>query len=198
MSRLIESIRLLDGEFQNLFYHEQRMKHSLNMLFGSSHTVDLERFLLEMDYPKIGLHKCRILYNDIEKEVTFAPYQARKIERIRLVADDNISYEFKFEDRRNIDRLFALRGDCDDVMIARRGMITDCSFSNIVFRRRKQWYTPAVPLLKGTMRQQLLDLNKVLPCEILSRDLRSFDTFKIINAMVQFDSPEIEVSEIVF
>lgn len=198
MSRLIESIKLLDGKFYNLFYHEQRMKHSLQILFGSKDTIQLEKLLHETNYPRTGLYKCRVVYDDASVEVNFAPYEARKIKRVRLVEDDAILYDHKFLDRRHIDRLFALRDECDDVLIIRQNKVTDCSFSNIAFRRGNQWYTPESALLKGTMRQNLIDKNKIQPQEIHKKHIRSFDTFRIINAMLEFDSPEIEVSEIVF
>ena len=198
MSRLIESIKLLDGMFYNLFYHEQRMKHSLRMLFGSKNSIELEKFLFEKEYPGTGLYKCRIVYDDVANEVTFSPYEPREIERVRVVEDDAISYEYKFLNRREIDRLFALRGDCDDVLIIRQGLVTDCSYSNIVFRKGDQWYTPKSALLKGTMRQHLIDENKIQLREIQKKDIRSFDTFRIINSMLEFDGPEIEVSDIVF
>ncbi|MEX2233424.1 MAG: aminotransferase class IV [Cyclobacteriaceae bacterium] len=198
MSRLIESIKLLDGKFYNLFYHEQRMKYSLRMVFGSNETCELEKFLLEKAYPASGVHKCRIVYDDVSREVTFSSYEPRKVNRVKVVEDDTISYECKFLDRRHIDRLFGLRDDCDDVLIIRQGLVTDCSYSNIAFRKGDQWYTPQSALLKGTMRQKLIDQNKIQTREICKEDIRSFDTFRIINAMLEFGSPEIEVSDIVF
>jgi 4-amino-4-deoxychorismate lyase len=198
MSRLIESIKLLDGKFYNLFYHEQRMKQSLKILYGNDKPVNLEEFLFGNEHPMKGLFKCRVLYDDISRETTFTPYEAKKIRRVKAVEDDSISYEFKYVNREPINRLFERRGDCDDVLIIRHGMVTDCSFSNIAFRKGHYWYTPDLPLLKGTMRQNLMDKNKIKPLEILTTDIRSFDAFKIINAMLEFDSPEIEVTDIVF
>jgi 4-amino-4-deoxychorismate lyase len=198
MSRLIESIKLLDGKFHNLFYHEQRMKQSMFALFGQHATVGLEEYLQESDHPKTGLYKCRIVYDQHYLESAFTPYAPKKIRRVKLVEDNDIDYAFKFADRKAIDRLFALREDCDDVMIVKDGMVTDCSFSNIVFRRGDEWFTPSTPLLNGTMRRYLLEKKKIQAREIRPEEVRSFDTFKIINAMLEFDSPEIEVSEIVF
>ena len=198
MSRLIESIKLLDGRFHNLLYHEERMERSLKALHGTVKPVRLEKYLREHEYPQAGLFKCRIVYDGIASETTFTPYEAKTIRRVTIVEDDTICYGLKYEDRAAINRLFERRGDCDDILIVRQGRVTDCSFSNIVFRKAEDWYTPAAPLLKGTMRQNLIDRNKIRPGEILKADIRSFDAFKIINAMLEFDSPEIEVSEIVF
>jgi 4-amino-4-deoxychorismate lyase len=174
------------------------MKRSLKALFEGHNEIDLEKLLRATEYPRNGLYKCRIVYDGSFSEVSFTPYEARKVKRVKVVEDDDISYEFKFLDRTAINRLFGLRGDCDDVLIVRKGQVTDCSFSNVVFRSGDEWYTPGTPLLEGTMRRNLLDQNKIQVREIQKRDIRSYDAFKIINAMLEFDSPEIEVSNIVF
>jgi len=114
------------------------------------------------------------------------------------VHHNRISYEFKFQNRKTIDRLFEKREDCDDILIVKGGKVTDSSFANIVFRNGKDWVTPWSPLLKGTMRQKLIETNKIQPEKILEEDIKSFQTFKLINAMMEFDGPEIEVSNIVF
>lgn len=198
MSRLIESIKLLDGKFHNLFYHEQRMKIALWELFGIDRPADLTSYLMSHDYPRKGLYKCRVLYDEARWNVMFTAYEPRTIRRVKVVEDEEISYEHKFEDRSGIDRLFNKRGACDDVLIVRKGKVTDCSFSNVAFRKGAAWFTPAVPLLNGTTRQRLIHERKILPREILKEEISSFETFRLMNAMLEFDSPEIEVSDIVF
>jgi len=198
MSRFIESIRLLDGRFYNLSYHEKRMSRTLHDHYGSASPLNLEKLLNETDFPGNGLYKCRIIYDGAASEVTYTPYVAKNIKRIKVVEDDEISYAYKYENRQAVDRLFGQREGCDDVLVVRHGKITDCSFSNIVFRKGNRWYTPSSPLLAGTMRQSLIEENKIELREILLKELRSFDTFKLVNAMLQFNGPEIEVSEIVF
>ena len=198
MSRLIESIKLLHGDFYNLSYHEQRMTTSLNALFGASRPVQLQKYLSEQQPPQTGLYKCRIVYDNSNMDVTFTAYEPKKIKRVKIVEDNDISYAFKFLAREHIDRLFRQRDQCDDVLIVKDGRVTDCSFSNIVFKKGEQWITPSSPLLKGTMRQRLMEENKIASREIRPQDIRSFETFKLINAMLEFNSDEIEVSEIVF
>jgi 4-amino-4-deoxychorismate lyase len=198
MSLLIESIKLLDGEYCNLFYHEQRMNRSLKTLCGVQGNFDLEAYLKKAEAPPQGLYKCRILYDDISKEVGFVPYKAREIRSLRIVEHDRISYEFKYSDRRTIERLFELRKNCDDILIVKLGMVTDSSFANIAFKKDKQWYTPWAPLLKGTMRSKLLAGNLIQEDEIRVKDIYNFEKFKLINAMLEFESPEQDLSNIVF
>jgi 4-amino-4-deoxychorismate lyase len=196
MSLLLESIRLSDGEFQNLFYHEQRMNRALKFLCGVQEHFDLEAFLSQIDRPANGLYKCRIVYDDSSRDIEFIPYQYKKIDSLRVVEHDRISYEFKYADRKLIDRLYALKKEYDDVLIVKRGLVTDSSFSNIVFRRGNRWYTPWSALLKGTMRSNLLERNLIHEEEIRVEDIKTFDSFKLINAMLQFEGPEVDVSRI--
>jgi 4-amino-4-deoxychorismate lyase len=196
MSLLLESIRLSDGEFQNLFYHERRMNRALKFLCGSSEQVDLEEFLNKLDRPKDGLYKCRMVYDDLIRDVEFIPYRVKAINSLRVVEHDRVSYEFKYADRKLLDRLYGLKKDCDDILIVKRGFVTDSSYSNIIFRKGRRWYTPWSPLLKGTMRSSLLERNIIHEEEIRVEDIKTFESFKLINAMLQFDSPEIDIARI--
>jgi 4-amino-4-deoxychorismate lyase len=198
MSLLIESIKLLDGEFCNLFYHEQRMLRSLHTLFGIHEDFNLDKFLHDMNFPKSGLYKCRIVYDDQSKQIEFFPYQPKPVNSLQIVEHDRISYEFKYEDRKTIDKLCKLQNGCDDILIVKRGLVTDSSYANIVFKKGKEWFTPWSALLKGTQRQKLIEENKITPEEINVKEIRSFNSFKLINAMLEFDGPEIDIKNIVF
>ena len=52
MSLLIESIRLHNGQFENLLYHEVRMARALQVLFGITGAVKLEDFLWVRNVPQ--------------------------------------------------------------------------------------------------------------------------------------------------
>jgi len=198
MSLLFESIKLNDGQYNNLFYHEQRMNRSLKMLCGLQETLDLEQFLSNANTPQKGLYKCRIVYDDRSRDVEFVPYQVRLIRTLRIIEHDRVSYEFKYNDRKVINQLFDLRKNCDDILIVKRGIVTDTSIANIVFKRNKKWYTPWAPLLKGTMRSNLLERNLIQQEEIHLKEIYDFESFKLINAMMEFESEELDVSNIVF
>ena len=96
-----------------------------------------------------------------------------------------------------MNRLYDLRKNCDDVLIVKRGFVTDTSYANIVFKRGKYWYTPWSALLKGTIRAFLLERNLIKEEEIRLEDIKTFESFKLINAMLEFDGPEINISNIV-
>ncbi|HEY5744506.1 MAG TPA: aminotransferase class IV [Chryseolinea sp.] len=198
MSLLLETIKLQDGEYQNLFFHEQRMNRSLKTLCGELDHFDLEEFLKHLERPAQGLFKCRIVYDEQSKEVEFIPYTPKPVNSLRVIEHDRISYEFKYADRKTLNKLYELRQASDDILIVKRGLVTDSSYANIVFRRGKHWYTPWSALLKGTQRAKLLERDVIHEEEIRVEDIETFETFKLINAMLEFESPEIDVSNIVF
>jgi 4-amino-4-deoxychorismate lyase len=198
MSRLLESIRLQNGNFHRLSYHQQRMDRSVKELFGEKNSVNLFESLKAYKLPsKIGLYKCRVMYTKQIESVEFIPYEAKPINSLKVVYDQEIEYEHKYTDRNKIGTLFNQRQYCDDILIIKNGFVTDSSYSNIIFYDGVNWITPNTPLLKGTMRQFLLDTAEIKSGSIQVQDISSFQSFRLINAMLAFDGPEIDVSKIV-
>jgi 4-amino-4-deoxychorismate lyase len=198
MSRLIESIRLENGRFLRLQYHQARMNRSLNALYQASNILNISDILSKTSHPKTGLFKCRLIYDKEVQSVEFLPYSPSYPKTLKIVHTNEISYEHKFEDRTQINSLFEQRQFCDDILIVRNGLVTDSSYSNIIFFDGLRWITPQTSLLKGTMRQMLLDAAEIKQMPVTIQDIPSFKSFRLINAMLGFDGPEIEVSGIVF
>lgn len=197
MSRLIETIRLEKGQLGNLAYHQARMNRAFSEFFGDRAPIDVKEFLSSCPMPSVGLHKIRIVYDAEIHSVQISVYKPKNIERFKMIESNSISYSHKFEDRSALERLEALRGDCDDILIVKNGAITDASFANLTFKRDGKWFTPSTCLLNGTMRQQLLDKKIIFEEEITIEDLPRYEKVKLINAMLQFNGPEIDVSQIV-
>jgi len=166
-------------------------------LFQLKNVFNLSTELMNQKHPKSGLFKCRIVYEKQIEAIEFLPYEPRKIESLKVVYDQTIDYSYKFEDRTKIDALFEQRQFCDDVLIVKNGFVTDSSFSNIIFFDGYKWITPNAPLLKGTMRQFLIDAAEIKEQPVSVQDIPSFKSFRLINSMLGFDGPEIEVSKIV-
>lgn len=70
---------------------------------------------------------------------------------------DTIDYRYKSTDRKELEALYALRGNQDDVLIVRNNLLTDTSIANVALEKEGVWYTPRTPLLKGTKRALLLE-----------------------------------------
>lgn len=172
------------------------MNQALIELQGGSE-LDLATHLKNVGHPSAGKYKCRVLYKKQIESVEFIPYEIKSIQSLKVVYDHTIEYPHKFEDRSKIQSLFEQRQYCDDVLIVKNGFVTDASYSNIIFFDGHRWITPDTPLLRGTMRQFLLDTAEIKQEPVTVQDIPSFKTFRLINAMLGFDGPEIEVSRIV-
>jgi 4-amino-4-deoxychorismate lyase len=197
MSLFIETIRLQDGQFGSLHFHQLRMDESIREFYSSRAPINLNEFLSSCPIPGEGLYKVRLVYDKEIQSVTISPYPIRKIRSLRIVRDDVIAYAHKFEDRSRVNKLFELRENCDDIIIVKGNHVTDASYANLVFYRDGKWVTPKTYLLNGTMRRQLLEKKIIFEEEITIGELRRYEKIKLINAMLQFDGPEIDGSQIV-
>jgi 4-amino-4-deoxychorismate lyase len=196
MSRLIESIRLCDGQFSRLDLHQARLNNSFQMIFGKESRWNLESILKARAIPDNGLYKCRVVYDEKDIQIEFGLYQTRSVQSLKLIVDDDMDYSHKWKNRGGLDKAFAKRGKCDDILIIKSGTITDTLYANIAFQKGNKWYTPQSYLLPGTMRQFLLNTGVIEECEITERNFREFDRFRLINAMLEWDSPAFDVSNI--
>ena len=67
-------------------------------------------------------------------------------------------------------------------------MITDTSYSNVVFKDSEgKLYTPCSTLLDGTKRQRLLATDIIQEKEIHVNDIHSFVGLYLINAMIDIE-----------
>jgi 4-amino-4-deoxychorismate lyase len=122
----------------------------------------------------------------------------KPVTQLKLVVSDDVEYSFKYADRNHLQQLFAFRGDCDDVLIIKKGFVTDCSYANVIFKQNNQWVTPATPLLKGVMRQRLLQTGIIKEAAIHVDEIARFESCKLINALLELNGPEIDVDHIVY
>lgn len=202
MCRLLETLRYENGRFHNLKYHRQRMNYARKMLFHLTDEIDLDKTLLKAAKEQLpnensGLFKCRVVYDSRILEIRFSTYVLPQIRSLRLVKSDDINYAFKYEDRGSLNRLFALRGDADDILIVKNGLVTDTSFCNVLFFNGRQWLTPEQPLLRGTRRAALLEKERVETAVIRADDLHNFTKVRLINAMIRFtDRLDIPIEKV--
>jgi len=187
--QLIETIRIENGQFENLKYHQQRMNASRKTLFGCEDEIDLEKILLAFapERQSAELLKTRIIYSEQIQKIELSPYHFPNIRSLKIVHDDQIKYNYKFLDRTRLDKLFALRENGDDILIVKNGFVTDSWFANVVFFDGNQWITPENPLLKGTQRQNLLDGKMIISAPVRESEIKKFEKVRLINAMIRFE-----------
>lgn len=197
MSRLLESIKVEHRRFFNLHHHQTRVNRSLAAIFEDV-KINLEKELHLPETLDDRLYKCRVEYDTQIRKVDFLPYFPKSIHTLKLTEADDLDYSFKFKDRKTINHYFDKRGNCDDVLFIKDGLVADTSYCNILFYDGEKWNTPKIPLLQGTKRQQLLDEGRIEIRDISPNDLNGFHYFMLINAMLDFDEERIQpVSNIV-
>lgn len=199
MCQLVESIKLKDGQIQNLNYHQDRMNRAMTELFYEAEKINLEKEIFIPENCASGVYKIRVVYGATIENIEIEPYIFRTISRLKVVCHESIDYHLKYTDRQILQELFARRGDCDDIIIIKNGLVTDSFAGNLLFFDGKNWVTPTTPLLKGTKRQFLLDRGIISEKIIRKEDISGYQKLGIINAMIDFEEmPVIETNQVYF
>lgn len=204
----LETIKLLNGKFYQLDLHEARIRRTQNILFPTLNQqgFSLPKAILEkltqkaISLPTKGLYRCRILYRETIELIEFIPYTRREIRSLKLIESD-LDYRFKSSDRTELNRLFNLREECDDILIVKNGYITDTTIANIALLHTETniWHTPETPLLRGTKREALISTGKITLKKITPEDLEQEQYTKIalFNAMIDFGEIILSTKNIV-
>ena len=191
MSLLVETIRLEDGKLSNISFHNERINRSLYGVFGLRTESYLEKIINIPSFASTGIFKCRLEYDDKTTKIEFLPYTVKPVRSLKLIIDDNITYPYKYTERDNIHRLMEQRGDCDNILIIKNGMVTDSSYANLVFMDLQgNWVTPSTYLLPGTRRASLLQQGLITEAVIPYTELNKYSKVKLINAMIGIDDTE--------
>ncbi len=192
----LETICIKNGIVQGIEAHQARMRDTaLRFGFHAPELPDLSAQVpTELrDSQKV---KCSVIYHEQILNITFTAYQQKKIDSLKLV-EAIVAYSFKFSDRSVFNTLLQEKGDCDEILILKNGCITDTSFSNVVFSKDDQFFTPDSYLLNGIKRQQLLREKKIRETRITLDNLHHFDIVYLINAMLDIeDSARLSVEKI--
>ena len=186
MSRFIESIKIEDQKAFLLDFHQKRVNQTFAH-FGKEGSIDLAKIFKNLEHDEDGLYKLRIVY-DLDKKFTtqLIPYAIPEIENFQLVENNSYDYSFKFEDRKEFQRM-KTKAKTEEIIVVKNNHITDTSYTNILFLKDKEWFTPTTYLLNGVMRQHLLHEKKIKETEITLQNIKEFSHFQLINAMNDFD-----------
>ncbi len=196
MSRFVETIKLNDGVFYRLKFHQKRVNKAFETFYPDEEPIKLLDILNQTLIPQEGLFKCRIVYDSETSQLEFMPYTRREINSLKVVVMNLESKTYKPEDRTAYNEAFAQRGDCDDVLISRNGILTDSSYTNVAFFDGKVWFTPRKPLIYGVNRAELLEKGKLIEKEIKVDDLKHFQQIALFNAMIEFGEIVLDINSI--
>lgn len=194
----LETIRVSHGHFKLLPLHTERMRRTMMEVYGKP-TCSLH--LSESDIPedmRKGEVKCRVRYGKKIESVEYECYSRRDVRSLKLMgAPLEFDYHLKYADRSALSRLREKRGDADEIVIVREGLITDTSYSNLLFNDGDTLITPRSPLLEGVMRRHLLEIGAIREADISVKSMQKFRSVILINAMLPLGTmPEIPISSI--
>jgi 4-amino-4-deoxychorismate lyase len=196
MYRLLETIKLVDGIFQNLAYHTERLNRSRRELAGCRDMIDLQEVLVVPPACRSGIYKYRIVYCEHIISTTCEAYRPRSINSLKAIVADDIHYAYKFENREKLVALLGQKAGCDDILIIKGKRLTDSSFSNLAFFTGKYWFTPQRPLLKGTKRAQLLAGGIIHEADLTLADIKDFESVALINALLDLGECVVKIENI--
>jgi 4-amino-4-deoxychorismate lyase len=186
MSQFIESIKIEDQEIFLLEFHQKRVDQTFSH-FGKEGSIDIAKIYKHLEHDEDGLYKLRIIY-DLDQKVRtqMIPYAIPQIEDFQLVENNSYDYSFKFEDRKELEKM-KMKSKAEEIIIVKNNHITDTSFTNLLFLKGKDWFTPSSYLLNGVQRQNLLKHKKIKETEITLQNIKQFTHFQLINALNDFD-----------
>jgi len=180
---LLETIRIENGRPLHLAWHNRRFNRVRRELFGAREALDLAGFLGEI--PLRGRYRCRVLYTLYIEQVELLPYSPRLPRRFALTEFDG-DYRYKYADRRVFEDLRRLHPGVEELILCRKGLLTDTTIANIALRRGMIWYTPRRPLLAGTTRARLLEAGQLVESDISCDEITGYDELALMNAMIGF------------
>lgn len=192
MTEFLETLRVQEGELLSPHIHNRRMHYTSPRV----QSFDLASIDVPLQY-RSGIVKCSVVYSDKILDIKFSRYAPRPIRKLKVVECNTIDYHLKYADRRELNALRELRGECDDVLIVKNGFVTDTSFSNVVFRQDDLLFTPSTFLLNGCKRQELINKGRIEERKISLDDIKSYQCCYLINAMLDIEDNPFDV-EIVF
>ncbi len=191
MSLLFETIRIENGILMYSEEHEKRMLRSRTALLGVKNPFFLHQVIRIPREFSSGIIRCRVDYGIKIDTVKFTPYRLKPLKKFRVIVNEEIVYPFKFSDRSALESLLMEKNTADEIILVQHGLITDTSFSNLIFYDGRNWITPSTPLLNGTCRERLIREKKITERKISLYELDSFLGFKIINAMIYPEDMEM-------
>jgi len=192
---LLETIKINNGVIENIEYHNRRFNLSKKELFGYNKIIDLADYIKP---PDNKLYRCRVVYSCDILKIEYIPYKKREQKNF-IIIDSDIEYSYKYENRDKLNSLIKNNPKYDDVIISKNSLLKDTTIANIALFDGKNWITPKTPLLKGTVRERLLENNFLTEKDIKIDDIEKFYGFALMNAMIGFqiiDKVKIRINHV--
>lgn len=182
---LFETIAIIDGNIQNIEYHQARYHNACRNYLKNEPVLNLAEIINVPVKYQSGLVRCKVEYNSVEYQIQYFPYQAKRIEFFQVMQCENLNYQFKYTDREIFANLPISTNS--EVILLNDGKVSDCTIGNLLFLKNGKWFSPVDYLLKGTQLSRLLEKKRVELCRITADNLRDFEQVMMVNALNPFD-----------
>jgi 4-amino-4-deoxychorismate lyase len=192
-SLCIETICVENRQLKNVAYHEARLHKTRSDLWGLTDSWKLTDLTVPA-WVTNDRHKLRIAYGREIEDIRWELHVPRMIRSIKTVNDDQVDYAYKYNDRSKLNALFDQRGECDEILIIKKGMVSDSFFFNVAFFDGIKWLTPDTNLLPGTQRANLLHTGVIEEASITAKQIRDFSHIRLFNALIDWErAPELTI-----
>lgn len=192
---VFETIKVVDGKPLFLDKHLSRLKKSLKF-FGIEKDIDEEKIYIYIKSSEEKNFSLKLIvsdknfiltsrsdnYRDDDKNYKLILSEVRRNSSSKIIYHKSLSYyENIMEHRWAQDR-----GYDSALFINEREEVCETSFANIFFVRNGEIFTPAISsgLLKGTMRDYILESYKVKEDVISFKDIDNYDEAFISNSLM--------------
>ncbi len=191
---LIETMLVTNSNIKNFKYHLKRVENTFKFFKWKFNQKEWEKLKEKFTFKQKPL-RVRVTYNQFGiKEIELFDIKKREFKKFKTI-DINFNYSFKYKNRKNFENLYQKYPNFDEFILVKNGLITDTTISNLAFFTGKEWLSPKNPLLKGTVREKLLNEKKIKLTDIHKADLKYFKKIAMINAILGFR--EIEDFDII-
>lgn len=192
MHLFVESIKVKNGIFLNIEFHQRRFDETRKHFFANCKPLSLSEILSNTKFSKKNIYKVRVIYGQRVEKIEYDVYSTKLIQKIKIVEIDDIDYSYKFLDRSCFDKINLLPHE--EAIIVKEGFVTDSRYSNLVFFDGLSWFTPDKFLLNGTKRQYLLDNNIIKAVPIKLENIDKYEKVSFINSMLDIGDVMVSIN----
>ncbi len=198
MCRFIETLKVIDGQIINIQYHNTRVKKTTFDFFNQEISLYDLLNTINISTHSDEIYKLRIVYDTKLLDFSYTSYTKKTINSLKIVHIDSFFYNYKFEDRQQFQQLLTGLDQTTEIIIAVNGLITDSSYSNLIFKKNNQYFTPESCLLPGTKRAFLLDNGIIKTAQITVDSMYDYENVSLINAMLEPGDISLAINHIIF
>ena len=166
-----------------LAFHQKRMDKTRQECLNLHNAIPLDELIQLDEITDNSFWKCRITYSDVIHKIEYEKYEIKHPKTIKLIEQADFQYPYKYSDRSAFETILQNQKDADEIIICKKGLLTDSSYANLAFFDGRDWFTPKLYLLNGVKRKCLLQNKIIHETDISINNISFFQKIAFLNAM---------------